>query len=116
MVVVYKLSPMTYQLGKLVLNVRYISLVNILSGREVVTELIQKKANPEQIMRELKKIMFDENYRKNMLDSLRKIKEPFSGRRPSDRVAEIVMEMMNTVNRDRDRYPLMDRTTDTDNG
>lgn len=93
MVVVYKLSPMTYQLGKLVLNVRYISLVNILSDREVVTELIQKRANPVQIMRELKKIMFDENYRKHMLDSLRKIKEPFSGRRPSDRVAEIVMEM-----------------------
>ena len=93
MVVVYKLSPLTYLLGKLIINVKHISLVNILSGREVVTELLQERANPEDIIKELKKIIFDTNYREEMLNHYRLIKEPFSGKRASKRVAEIVMEM-----------------------
>jgi lipid-A-disaccharide synthase len=93
MVVVYKLSALTYQLGKRIIKVRHISLVNILSGREVVAELIQHRANPKEIINELKKIMSDGNYREAMLQSYRKIKEPFTGKRASDRVAEIVAEM-----------------------
>jgi lipid-A-disaccharide synthase len=93
MVVVYKLSPLTYQLGKRIIKVRHISLVNILSGREVVAELIQHRANPKEIINELKKIMSDGNYREAMLESCRRIKEPFTGKRASERVAEIIMEM-----------------------
>ena len=93
MVVIYKLFPVTYQLGKLMVNVKHISLVNILSGREVVTELLQERANPEEILKELKKIMFDTKYREDMLSYYKLIKELFTGKRASDRVAEIVMEM-----------------------
>jgi lipid-A-disaccharide synthase len=93
MVVVYKLSPVTYHLGKRIIRVKYITLVNILSGREVVTELIQKRANPEEIIKELKRIVFDTGYRDGILTSYRKVKAPFSSRKASDRVAEIVMEM-----------------------
>lgn len=93
MVVIYKLSPLTFLLGKLVIDVKYISLVNILSGREVVTELLQNRANPEEIIKELKKIMFDTGYGEKMLYHYRLIKEPFSGKNASKRVAEIVMEM-----------------------
>jgi lipid-A-disaccharide synthase len=93
MIVIYKLSPLTYLLGKLIINVKYISLVNILSGREVVTELLQNRANPENIIKELKKIMFDKNYREEMLNYYRLIREPFSGKRASQRVAEIILEM-----------------------
>ena len=93
MVVVYKLSPVTYLLGKLIVDVKYISLVNILSGREAVLELLQKRAHPEEIIKELKKIMFDTAYREKMLNYYRLIKEPFSDKRASKRVAEMVMEM-----------------------
>jgi lipid-A-disaccharide synthase len=93
MVVIYKLSPLTYLLGKLVVDVKHISLVNILSGREVVTELLQNRANPEEIIKELKKIMFDTGYREKMLYYYRLIKEPFFGKNASKRVAEIVTEM-----------------------
>ena len=93
MVVIYKLSLLTYLLGKLILDVKYISLVNILSGRGVVTELLQDRANPEYIIKELKKIMFDMNYREGMLNHYRLIKKLFSGKRASKRVAEMVMEM-----------------------
>lgn len=93
MVVVYKLSPLTYQLGKRIVKVKYISLVNILSGRRVVKELIQEKANTENIVKELKKILFKKDYREDMISAYRKIKKQFSGKNTSYRVAEIIMDM-----------------------
>jgi lipid-A-disaccharide synthase len=102
MVVVYKLSPLTYQLGKRIIKVKHISLVNILSGREAVAELIQHRAKPKEIINELNKIMSDGDYREAMLQSYRKIKEPFTGKRASDRVAEIIIEMAGPSGRKKD--------------
>jgi lipid-A-disaccharide synthase len=93
MVVMYKLSPLTYQLGKRIVKVKYISLVNILSGEEVVRELLQESANPAEIVKELKKITFDKRHRENMITAFRMIKGQFAEKNPSERVAEIVMEM-----------------------
>ena len=93
MVVMYKLSPLTYQLGKRIVKVKYISLSNILSGKEVVREFLQERANPHEIINELKKIMFDERHRNNMITAFRKIRDQFADKKPSERVAEIVMEM-----------------------
>ncbi len=94
MVVIYKLSPLTYQLGKRIVKVKHVSLVNILSGREVVRELLQESARPDEIIGELKKIMFDKQHSDAMIAELRKIKNQFAGKKPSERVAEIVMEMI----------------------
>jgi len=93
MVVIYKLSPLSYLLGRLIIDVKYISLVNLLSGKEVVPELIQHRASPESIIKELKKIMCDVHHREEMLSYYRLIKEPFSGKSASNRVAEMIMEM-----------------------
>ncbi len=93
MVVVYKLSPLTYHLGKLIIKVKHITLVNILSGRAVVVELLQKKANAGEVISEIKKMMLDKHYRDEMVRAYKKVKEPFTGKKPSARVAEIVMEM-----------------------
>lgn len=93
MVVVYRLSLSSYLLGRLFINVKYISLVNILSGRGVVPELIQHRASPEGIIRELKKIMVDMPYREEMTKMYRRIKEPFLGLRASKRVTEMITEM-----------------------
>jgi len=93
MVVVYKLSAITYLLGKLIIKVQYISLVNLLSGILVVPELLQKRANPEEVTKELKKIIDDTPYRERMLRYYRMIKKPFTGKSASKRVAEIIVEM-----------------------
>jgi len=93
MVVIYKLSPLTYHLGRLVIDVKYISLVNLLSGKGVVPELIQYRATPGEIIKELKKIMFDMYHREMMLNYFRHIKELFSGKYASQRVAQMIVEM-----------------------
>ncbi len=93
MVVVYRLFPLTYLIGRMIVNVRFISLVNILSQREVVKELIQWEANKENVLRELDKIIKDESIRRFMLEQFGKIRKNYEGKMPSLRVAEIVGEL-----------------------
>lgn len=93
MVVVYKLFPLTYLIGRMLINVKHISLVNLLSEREVVRELIQGEANPEDTLTELERIMIDNNWRGMMLESYERIRTTYRGKRPSRRVAEIVGEL-----------------------
>ena len=93
MVVIYKLSPLTYFIGRLIVDVKYISLINLISDREVVKELLQSGANAKNIISELKKIMLDKDYRDQMTNYFRTVREIFAGKRPSQRVAEIIGEM-----------------------
>jgi lipid-A-disaccharide synthase len=92
-VVIYKLFPLTYWLARKIVKVRHISLVNILSGREVVKELLQDEASPENVMHELRRMMDNKTYREEMLSAFEKIRHMFAGKNASDRVADIIIEM-----------------------
>lgn len=94
MVVIYKLSPLSYFIGRLVVNVKYISLINVISGIEVVRELLQSDVNAKNIMSELRRIIRNKDYREEMIGRFRKAKELFKGKNPSKRVAEMACEMM----------------------
>lgn len=93
MVVVYKVAPLTYFLGKRILNVRHISLVNVIEDRGVVNELIQQNAEPLKIVEELKRILYDYRYREDMTSTFMSIRELFFGKRPSQRVAIMTGEL-----------------------
>ncbi len=93
LIVIYKLFPLTYWLARLIVKVKYVSLVNILSGRGVVREFIQGEATAGNIMQEIRRIMSDTGYREAMLASFEEVRRMFEGRNASERVAEIVMEM-----------------------
>ena len=68
-VVVYKAAPVSYWLAKKVISVPYISLVNLIAGKEVVKELIQHDANPRRVSQELASMLLDPTYRKTMVDN-----------------------------------------------
>lgn len=93
MVVVYKLSPLTFFLGRHIVKVSHISLVNILSGRTVVRELLQQEANPGEVVRELQRVRLDTGYREAMVSQYRTVRAQFQGMSASSRVAAIVLEM-----------------------
>ncbi len=57
MVVVYKVSALSYAVGRRFIRVDHISLVNIIAGRTVVPELIQDDANPERIAAEVRELI-----------------------------------------------------------
>lgn len=67
-VVVYKTSRLTYWIGKLLIKVPFISLVNLVADKEVVKEMIQQEASVEKVSTEVKRIISDEVYRSNMLE------------------------------------------------
>jgi lipid-A-disaccharide synthase len=54
---VYRVAPLTYVLGKLLVKIKHIGLVNILAGEEVVREFIQGAANPHAVTAELRRML-----------------------------------------------------------
>ncbi len=65
-VVCYKANPISYQIAKHIIKIKYISLVNLIMDKLVVKELIQQDMNPDTLFIELQKILQDEETRKQM--------------------------------------------------
>lgn len=93
LVVIYRLSPLTYFLGKLIIKVKYINLVNIMLDREVIRELLQGEVKPRTILAEVERLISDEKYRIKMLSSFAEVRALFRGKRASERVSEIIGEL-----------------------
>ncbi|MCX7816208.1 MAG: lipid-A-disaccharide synthase [Syntrophales bacterium] len=94
MVIVYKVSPLTYLVGRMLVRVDHIGIVNIIAGRTVVPELVQKRATAENIAKETMKILMDEGYRESMIKELSKIKEKLGKPGASERAAALVREIL----------------------
>jgi lipid-A-disaccharide synthase len=86
-VVIYKVSTPTYIIGKPFFRIRFFSLVNIIMDREVVKELLQFNLVRE-IRIELRKILFNNDYRQKMLSDYKILSEMVGGPGTSERVAE----------------------------
>ncbi len=67
-IVVYKTSVITYWIGRMIIRVPYISLVNLIARKEVVKEMIQKDASLEKISHELSRILEDQSYQNKILN------------------------------------------------
>lgn len=67
-IVVYKANAISYWVGKRLIRVPFISLVNLIAGREVVKEMLQSQANLENVSGELKRILEDKTYRQDMIE------------------------------------------------
>lgn len=92
-VVCYKGSAISYQIAKRLVKVDYISLVNLIAGKELVTELIQNDLTPKNIIRELKKLeMADSPERKALIESYRKMEERLGGGGASAKTASLMIE------------------------
>jgi lipid-A-disaccharide synthase len=65
-VVCYKGSPISYQIAKRVIKVKYISLVNLIMNKLVVKELIQQELTAENLKKELSELLFNEERKKQL--------------------------------------------------
>lgn len=91
MVIIYKTSWLTWFIGRMLVKIPYISLVNIVAGRKMAQELLQNKASPENIAQEMLKLMEPENTLK-MKRELSSIKTILGASGASQRAAAIVLE------------------------
>ena len=94
MVIMYRLSPLTYRIGRLLIKVKYIGLVNLVLGGLVVPELIQDEANPENIGSVVSRTFTDEKYRQEMIEKLKNIKPKLGGPGASMRAAQEIVRSL----------------------
>ncbi len=94
MVITYKLSPLTYKLGQLLVNIDVIGLPNIIAGKKIITELIQHQANSTKIAAEINHILNDKNYAENMRTELKAVKEKLGKGGGSENMAVLALEML----------------------
>ncbi|RRQ45629.1 lipid-A-disaccharide synthase [Chryseobacterium sp. SC28] len=91
-VVCYKGSRISYEIGKrLIKNIKYISLVNLIMDKEVVTELIQNDLNTKNLVAELDKILNTEK-RNQVLDDYEILRAKLGGSGASQNAAEIIVK------------------------
>jgi lipid-A-disaccharide synthase len=101
-VMVYRVSPLTYALGKPRIKVPHFAMVNLIAGEEVVPELVQRKFTAENIVAELRKIIPDGPARDAMVRGLKSVREKLSGPGgangatgyASERAAKIILDML----------------------
>lgn len=91
-VVVYKTSFISYSIAKHLIRVPYISLVNLIAGKEVVQELIQDDFSVENIKSELTQILSGQVYRGHMLQGYDLIEKRIGESSASKTAAELILK------------------------
>lgn len=99
-VMVYRVSALTYTLGKPRIKVPYFAMVNLIAGEKIVPELVQDDFTAERVVARLKELISEGTDRKTMLQGLARVKaqlrSPNSGdvRPAAERAAESVLDLV----------------------
>jgi lipid-A-disaccharide synthase len=95
MVVAYRVSPLSFRIGKMVVKTPHVSLVNLIAGGEIVPELLQDDVTPQKLAERASAILENDAYRREMIVNLKKVKESIGGRGASEKTARIAMSLIN---------------------
>ncbi len=94
MVIIYRLSSLSYYIGRMLIDIKHIGLVNIVAGEKIVPELVQHDATPEKIAAAMTEIMGNpENY-KRIQNKLGGVRAQLGESGASGRVASIVLDFL----------------------
>ncbi len=92
--VLYKTSLWTYLVAKSLISIPNIALANVVAGKRIIPEFIQRQAAPNQIAEEMYEILTDRERYKTIQNELKKVKEKLGDEGASKRAAEIVTQML----------------------
>jgi lipid-A-disaccharide synthase len=92
--VLYRTSFWTYLVAKSLIRIPHIALANVVAGKKVVPEFIQKKAVPQKIADEMYDILNDQKRYKSMQSELEKVKGKLGEEGASGKAAQIVLGML----------------------
>ncbi len=98
-VMVYRVSPLTYFLGRSRVKVPHFAMVNLIAGREIVPELVQDDFTATKVVVGVKEILPDGQARDRMIEDLAAVKTLLRGPNPerihpADRAAEEIMQLL----------------------
>jgi lipid-A-disaccharide synthase len=94
MVVVYRVSPLTYMLGRPFVNVPHFAMVNLIAGRAIVAELMQRDFTPENVEREALRLLDDRAYADGMRAELAQVRARLGAPGASRRAAAAVLDAL----------------------
>lgn len=92
LIIVYKISSLSWVFARAVVDIPYIGLVNLVAGKEIAPEFVQSKASPMKIVPVIKRLLEDES--KDMEKELNKVRKMLGEKGASRRAAEIVAECL----------------------
>jgi lipid-A-disaccharide synthase len=96
MIIAYKLAPLTYLLGKLLVKLDFFTLVNLIAGYGAVPELLQTEVTPQRIAAEVNDLLSQPGKKQRMVDSLRTVKEKLGSEGASEKAALVAASLLKT--------------------
>jgi len=96
MIIIYKVSLLSSWVGRAMIRVDHIGLVNLVAGKRIVPELIQKDVNPKRIAEEALRILKDSAFQQKMVESIVEVRQRLGNPGAVQRAARIVMSMLQT--------------------
>jgi lipid-A-disaccharide synthase len=94
MVIIYRVSPFTYHMGKLLVKIEHMGICNIVAGERIVPELLQDEVTSERIAREVGRMLTDEVYLNTMKRKLVHVRSLLGSGGCLQRVAEVALTML----------------------
>ena len=92
-ILLYRVSPITYGIGKMVVNVTHVGLPNIVAGKEVIPELLQDAVTPQAIVSLVEPLLTDVERNEAMRSELREVHHKLGEPGAVKRVAELVYNL-----------------------
>ena len=93
-VVCYKGNRISFEIAKRIVQIKYISLVNLIMDKPVVKELIQSDLNKKNLVHELDKLLHDDLCKENMLSEYEQLREKLALKGASERAAAIINDFL----------------------
>jgi lipid-A-disaccharide synthase len=94
MVIIYKVSWPSYWIGRAMIRIDHIGLVNLVAGKEIAPELIQKDVNPKRIAQEAIRILQDPTLQKQMTERMEEVRQNLGEPGAAKRAARIITSMI----------------------
>ena len=96
MVIVYRLSPITYHVGRRLVSLDTFGMVNLVAGEKIVPELIQRAFTPEAVAAEVVSMLTDHVRVAKIRKGLARVREKLGGPGASRRTAEAILRVANS--------------------
>jgi lipid-A-disaccharide synthase len=93
MVIVYRLSPLTYRIGRRLVTLDTVGMVNLIAGEQIVPELIQDAFTPEAVAREAVSMLTDRDRVARVREGLSRVRARLGGPGASRRAASAILQI-----------------------
>jgi lipid-A-disaccharide synthase len=94
MIVVYRLSWLTYYVARSLVRVNHIGMVNLIAGERLVPELIQSELTAERLLEESRILLDNQTVRCQTIEKLSKLRQKLGGSGAAERVAGLALAMV----------------------